>query len=58
MIFHGANLMCLYRSKSSQVKSSQAGHPDERDAAPTGLELFSQGAYVHIFLSPNPPIFA
>jgi hypothetical protein len=26
------------------------------DAAPTGLELFSRGAYVPLFLSPNPPI--
>ena len=35
---------------------SRAGHLNERDAASTGLELFSRGAYVPLFLSPNPPI--
>ena len=35
---------------------SRVGHLGERDAAPTGLELLGQGAYVSLFLSPNPPL--
>jgi hypothetical protein len=34
---------------------ARVGHLDERGAAPTGLELLGQGAYVPRFLSPNPP---
>jgi hypothetical protein len=30
----------------------------ERDAAPTGLEILGRGAYVPLFLSPNPPFYA
>ena len=33
----------------------RAGHLDERDAAPTGLELPGRGTYVPLFLFPNPP---
>ena len=44
-----------YVVKSSQVKSS-AGNLGERDAPPTGPELPGRGAYVPLFLSPNPPL--
>ena len=35
---------------------ARVDHLGERDAAPTGLELLGRGAYVPLFLSPNPPI--
>jgi hypothetical protein len=33
---------------------ARVGHLGERDAAPTGLEFLGRGAYVPLFLSPNP----
>jgi hypothetical protein len=37
----------------------RAGHLDKRDAVPTGLEFLGRaGAYVPLFLSPNPPSYA